>query len=271
MTIHPTAIVSEKAQLADDVEVGPHAIIGDEVTLGKGCVVQARAILDGKTTFGEKNIIGYGAVIGAPPQDFAFNESVKSEVRIGNGNSFREYVTIHRGTKDGSATIVGDNCYLMVGTHLGHNVRLGNKVIIANNCLLAGYVEVQDGAVLGGGTVFHQFMRVGRMAMVRGGTRFGKDIPPYVSADGENLLSGINAIGLRRAGVSAETRMEVRRAFKLLFRSGLSVSQGLAQAKESTWSPEAQFFFDFIAASKRGVCSANQSKVSEDDDEASGE
>ena len=147
-----------------------------------------------------RNFIGYGAVIGATPQDFAFRKTVFSEVRIGDGNTFREYVTIHRGTKEGSATVVGNNCYLMVGTHLGHNVRLGDNVVIANNCLLAGYVEVGDGAVLGGGTVFHQFLRIGPLAMVRGGTRFGKDIPPYVSADGENLLSGVNAIGLRRAG-----------------------------------------------------------------------
>jgi len=267
MKIHPTAIVSPQAQLADDVEVGPQAIIGDQVTLGKGCIVQARAILEGKTTFGDGNFIGYGAVIGTPPQDFAFNESTVSEVQIGDGNTFREYVTIHRGTKEGTATIVGNGCYLMVGTHLGHNVRLGDKVIIANNCLLAGYVEIQDGAVLGGGTVFHQFMRVGRLAMVRGGTRFGKDIPPYVSADGENMLSGINAVGLRRSGLSSETRMEIRRAFKLLYRSGLSVSQGLAKAKESSWSAEASLFFDFIASSKRGVCLANRARPAGDETE----
>jgi UDP-N-acetylglucosamine acyltransferase len=146
----------------------------------------------------------------------------------------------------------------MVGTHLGHNVRLGNKVVIANNCLLAGYVDIDDEAVLGGGTVFHQFLRVGRLAMVRGGTRFGKDIPPYVSADGENLLSGINAIGLRRAGFSAEVRMEIKRAFKLVYWSGINVSQALERAREEPWCPEARQFFDFVAASKRGVCSANR-------------
>lgn len=258
MKIHPTAIVSPKAQLADDVKIGASVIIGDDVTLGSGCVVQAHAILDGKTALGENNFVGYGAVIGAPPQDFAFGDMVKSEVRIGSGNTFREYVTIHRGTKEGSATVVGDGCYLMVGSHLGHNVSLGNKVIIANNCLLAGYVEIGDGAVLGGGTVFHQFLRVGPLVMVRGGARFGKDIPPYVSADGENFISGINAVGLRRAGFSPEIRMEIKRAFKLAYWSGLNISQAVNRAKEMAWSDEARAFFDFLGSSKRGVCSANR-------------
>ena len=203
MKIHPTAIIAAKAQLAGDVEVGAHAIIGENVKLGAGCVVQAHAVLEGRTTFGTGNFIGYGAIIGTTPQDFAFRETVISEVRIGDGNTFREYVTIHRGTKEGSATVVGNECYLMVGAHLGHNAKLGNNVVIANNCLLAGYVEIGDGAVLGGGTVFHQFLRVGPLAMVRGGTRFGKDIPPYVSADGENLLSGINAAWLAPGGLCA--------------------------------------------------------------------
>jgi UDP-N-acetylglucosamine acyltransferase len=158
MKIHPTAIVSEGADLADDVEIGAHAIVGERVKLGSGCIVQAHAILEGQTVLGSGNFVGYGAVIGATPQDFAFRETVSSGVRIGDNNTFREYVTIHRGTKEASATVVGNDCYLMVGTHLGHNVALGHKVVIANNCLLAGYVEIGDGAVLGGGTVFHQFL-----------------------------------------------------------------------------------------------------------------
>jgi UDP-N-acetylglucosamine acyltransferase len=258
MKIHPTAIIAKDAELADDVEIGAYAIVGEGVRLGVGCVIQANAILEGRTIIGAENFIGYGAVIGATPQDFAFRETVTSEVRIGDQNTFREYVTIHRGTKEGSATLVGNNCYLMVGTHLGHNVRLGDKVVIANNCLLAGYVEIGDGAVLGGGTVFHQFLRIGRLAMVRGGTRFGKDIPPYVSADGENLLSGVNAIGLRRAGFPPEVRMEIKRAFKLVYWSGINVTQALERAKEQAWGPEAMQFFDFIASSKRGVCGANR-------------
>jgi UDP-N-acetylglucosamine acyltransferase len=215
-------------------------------------------VLEGRTTLGAGNFVGYGAIIGATPQDFAFRETVVSEVRIGDGNTFREYVTIHRGTTEGSATIVGNECYLMVGSHLGHNVKLGDKIVIANNCLLAGYVEIGSGAVLGGGTVFHQFLRIGQLAMVRGGTRFGKDIPPYVSADGENLLSGINALGLRRAGFSPEVRTDIKRAFKLVYWSGINVSQALERAKDLIWSGEAKMFFDFIGSSKRGVCVANR-------------
>jgi UDP-N-acetylglucosamine acyltransferase len=247
-----------QAKWYDDVQSGRNEIIEKGVRLGAGCVVQANAILEGSTILGAQNFIGYGAVIGATPQDFAFRKTVSSEVRIGDGNTFREYVTIHRGTKESSATVVGNNCYLMVGTHLGHNVRLGDNVVIANNCLLAGYVEVGEGAVLGGGTVFHQFLRIGPLAMVRGGTRFGKDIPPYVSADGENLLSGVNALGLRRAGYRGDIRMEIKRAFKLVYWSGINISQALERAKSTRWSPEAQVFFDFVASSKRGVCSANR-------------
>lgn len=254
MNIHPTAVVSPEAVLAADVEVGPYAVVGAGVHLGAGTVVQAHAMIEGDTVLGERNQVGYGAVIGAPPQDFAFKPSLKSAVRIGDGNTFREYVTIHRGTKEGTVTNVGNDCYLMVGSHLAHNNQIGNRVIIANNCLLAGYVEVGDGAVLGGGTVFHQFIRVGKMAMVRGGTRFGKDIPPFVTANGENIITGLNVVGLRRAGVSAEARAELRRVFRQIFGSGLNMSQALEGAAKETWGPEATYFLEFIRASKRGMC-----------------
>jgi UDP-N-acetylglucosamine acyltransferase len=253
MKIHPTAIVSPQARMADDVEIGAAALIGDQVTLGPGCVVQAHAILEGKTTLGADNFVGYGAILGTPPQDFAFESSVFSEVRIGDGNTFREYATVHRGTKEGTATVVGNGCYLMVGAHLGHNVQLGDKVIIANNCLLGGYVEVADGAVLGGGAVFHQFVRVGRLVMVCGGARFSKDIPPYLTGDRKDIVAGLNAIGLRRAGFSAEVRNEIKRAFKLIYWSGLNVSQAVEKSHESKWGPEAAAFLAFCSSSKRGI------------------
>ncbi len=256
--IHSTAIVSDGARLGAEVEIGPHALIGSEAEIGDGCVIQANAVIEGRTTLGAGVFVGYGAILGAPPQDFAFQMGTVSEVRVGARSVLREYVTVHRGTKDGTATVVGEDCFLMTGTHLGHNVRLGNKVIIANNCLLAGYVDIDDGAVLGGGTVFHQFLRIGGLAMVRGGTRFGKDIPPFVSADGENMLSGINAIGLKRAGMPTGTRQDIRRAFKHVFRAGMNVSQALDAARDLDWTSEARHFLDFIAASKRGVCAANR-------------
>lgn len=262
MKIHPSAHVAPGARLHESVEIGPNAIIGDEVALGAGCVVKANAVIEGQTTLGENNIVGYGAVIGAPPQDFAWKPDVRSEVRIGNHNTFREYVTIHRGTKEGTSTIVGDHCYLMVNAHLGHNVKIGNKVIIANNCPLGGYAEVEDGAVLGGGSVFHQHIRVGRMAMVRGGTGFSKDIPPFATTNLNNFLAGVNVIGLRRAGVNAQGRAEVKAAYKLLYHSGVNISQALVMAKEQTWGPEAQYVFDFVAASKKGVCAMRKRGIS---------
>jgi UDP-N-acetylglucosamine acyltransferase len=217
---------------------------------------------------GTGNTIGYGAILGAEPQDFDFKQGTRSEVVIGDGNTFREYVTIHRGTKEGSATTVGDNNFLMVGVHLGHNAAVGNRVIIANNCLLAGYVTIQDGAVLGGGSVFHQFIRVGRLCMVRGGERFGKDIPPFLIAYGTNLVSGLNAVGLRRSGVSSGARLELKRAFRLLYLEGLNLSQALEEACRRTWSQESQNFFAFVAEAKnRGICWVDRTRFSGNGDE----
>ena len=255
-TIHPSALVDPSARIASDVEVGPGAIIGSGAVIGEGCRIQAHAVITGQVRMGARNTVGYGAILGAEPQDFDFKPATLSDVIIGSDNVFREYVTIHRGTKEGSSTTVGNNNFLMVGVHLGHNVSVADRVIIANNCLLGGYASVEEGAVLGGGSVFHQFVRVGRLCMVRGGERFNKDIPPYVSAYGTSLVAGINAIGLRRAGLSSEVRLEIKRAFRLIYRSGLNAAQALEEAKKSDWCPEAQAFFDFIAtAKKRGFCS----------------
>lgn len=258
MKIHPSAIINPSARLSEDVEIGPHAVIGGEVILGQGCVIQAHAILESSVTMGAGNFVGYGAVIGAAPQDFAHKPEVSSGVRIGDNNRIREYVTIHRGTKEGTETTVGNGCFLMVGTHLGHNVSLADNVIITNNCLLAGYVQVGEAAVLGGGSVFHQFMRIGRRAMIAGSSSFNKDIPPFVTANFRNLLVGINVIGLRRGGFSAEARMEIKRAFKLVYRSGLRVREALLEAEKSEWGPEVREFFDFIKNSKRGTCTSNR-------------
>ena len=253
--IHPSAFVDPAAQLAADVEVGPGAIIDSGAVIGEGCRIQAHAVITGHVRMGARNAVGYGAILGADPQDYDFKPGTKSEVLIGDDNIIREYVTIHRGTKEGSVTRVGDNNFLMVGVHLGHNATIGNRVIIANNCLLAGYVEVQDGAVLGGGSVFHQFLRVGRLCMVRGGERFPKDIPPFVSAYGTSMVAGINAVGLKRAGFSSETRLEIKRAFRMIYHSGLNITQALEESKKALWGPEAQEFLDFIASAKRrGVC-----------------
>ena len=237
------------------MEIGPFACIGGEVEIGARTVVQSHAVIEGAVRLGTDNRIGNGVIIGGLPQDLSFKDGTRSSVDIGNGNVIRENVTIHRGTAEGSVTRVGDNNFLMGGAHLGHNCKIGNKVIIANNCLLGGYVAVGDGAFLGGGCVFHQFMRVGRLAITQGNSGFGTDIPPYLAAAGVNTVVGLNVVGLRRAGFDAADRAEIKAAFRLLYESGLNVSQALAQAREKTWREPAQQFFDFVAAAKRrGVC-----------------
>ncbi len=225
------------------------------MTVGEGCTIQAHAVLTNRVTMGAGNFVGYGCVIGGAPQDFAHNEGIASEVVIGDGNTFREYVTIHRGTKEGTATRVGNGNYLMAGVHLGHNVQVSDRNVMANNCLLAGYVEVGDDVVLGGGAVFHQFLRVGGMCMIRGGTAWSKDIPPYTVGEIINTVCGVNAVGMKRKGVTATGRADVKRAYHLLYREGLNVSQAIERSGTMEWTKEGASFFEFVSRrSKRGLC-----------------
>lgn len=256
MKIHPTALVADEAKLADDVEVGPYSIISAESEIGAGCVIGAHVMLEHRVVLGEGTRVGHGAILGANPQDLGFDISRRDTgVRIGKGNVIREYVTIHRATKEGGDTIAGDGNFFMTGFHMGHDSVVGNRVIAANNVLLGGHVRVDDGAFLGGGSVFHQFLRIGGLCMVRGGCRFSKDIPPFLLATGESRVAGINSIGLRRAGLSPGARKEIRAAFKLLYQSGLNVSQALEAALHETWGTEGSMFFDFVRGSKkRGIC-----------------
>ena len=255
MKIHPSAIVDPGARLGEEVEIGPYACIGAGVEIGPGTIVQSHAVIEGTVRIGAENRIGPGAIIGGWPQDLNFKPGTYSSVEIGDRNVIREYATIHRGTAADSATRLGDDNFLMAGAHLGHNCILGHKVIVANNCLLGGYVAVDDGAFLGGGCVFHQFMRVGRLAIAQGLSAFSKDIPPFCLAAERNLVFGLNVVGLRRAGFSGEERAELKRAFRLLYESGLNVSQALEQARTQAWPAPAQAFFDFVAeAKRRGIC-----------------
>ncbi|MDP9292393.1 MAG: acyl-ACP--UDP-N-acetylglucosamine O-acyltransferase [Verrucomicrobiota bacterium] len=261
MKIHSSAIISPDAELADDVEIGPFVCIEGPATIASGCIVQAHAVLSGTVRLGKNNTIGYGAIIGAPPQDFGFRPETRSEVVIGERNTIREYCTIHRGTTEGSATRVGDDNFLMAGAHLAHNVSLGNNVIIANNSLLGGHVEVQDRVFIGGGSVFHQHMRVGTLAITQGLSGFSKDIPPYCIGAEINYVAGLNVVGLRRAKFSAEQRREIKEAFALFYNSGLNASQAIEKAHARKWNDTASIFFDFItAAKKRGVCALLRTK-----------
>lgn len=255
MSIHPTAIVHPDARIGSGVVIGPYAVIEGAATIGDGCTIQAHAIIGAHVTMGEGNVIGYGAVIGGDPQDFAFRPEIQSEVRIGNRNRIREYCTIHRGTAEGSATVVGDDCFLMAGAHLAHNVQLGNRVILANNALLGGHVRVDDAVFIGGGCVFHQYIRVGRLAIAQGASAFSKDIPPFTLAAERNTVAGLNVVGLKRAGLKPDQRREIKAAFNLIYRSGMNTRQALAAARERAWAPEASEFLEFVAAAKRrGIC-----------------
>jgi UDP-N-acetylglucosamine acyltransferase len=253
--IHPTAVIHPNAVLGANVRVGPYAVIEGAAKIGDECEIQAHAIIGAHVEMGRENLIGYGAVIGGDPQDFAFKPEVRSMVRIGDGNKIREYCTIHRGTSENSATIVGNKCFLMAGAHLAHNVSLGDHVIIANNSLLGGHVQVAERVFIGGACVFHQHIRVGRLAICQGMSGFSKDIPPFTTAAERNAVAGLNVVGLRRAGFTAEQRAEIKEAFDLLYRRGFNITQALAVAKERNWGAEAQSFFDFVAESKkRGIC-----------------
>jgi UDP-N-acetylglucosamine acyltransferase len=253
--IHRTAIVDPGAQIGAGVEIGPFSIIGPQVVIGERTIVQSHVVIEGEVEIGTGNLVGHGVIIGAPPQDVSFSPGRKTKVEIGNGNIIREYCTIHRGTAEGSATKIGDKNFLMAGAHIGHNCEIGNNVVIANNCLLAGYVRVDDGAFLGGGSTFHQFMHIGRLVMVQGSSAFGKDLPPFVIAAERNSVFGANVVGLRRAGFSAKDRDEIKAAFKLVYLSGLNISQALRKAATKKFSAPAREFVDFVAnAKKRGIC-----------------
>lgn len=254
--IHPTALVDARARIGKQVEIGSHSIIGGDVSIGERTTVQSHVVIEGRVSIGTGNVIGHGTIIGAPPQDLNFKAETKTSVEIGNDNILREYCTIHRGSPEGTATTLGDKNFLMVGVHIGHNCAVGNGVIIANNCLLAGHVEVHDQAFIGGGSTFHQHMRVGRLVMVQGSSAFGKDLPPFTLAAERNAIFGLNAIGLRRAGFSGADRHDIKAAFKLLYLSGLNLSQVLEKAAATDFGAAGREFFEFVsAAKKRGVCS----------------
>src|SRR3954468_23498458 len=253
--IHPMAIVDPNARIGHEVQIGAFSIIGPYVTIGDKTVVQSHVGMEGEVTTGPGNMIGHGAIIGAPPQDVSFSPERNTKVEIGKHNIIREYCTIHRGSPNGSATKIGDENFLMAGAHIAHNCVIGNNVFIANNCLLGGHVRVDDGAFLGGGSTFHQFMRIGRLVMVQGSSAFGKDLPPFVIAAQRNYVFGLNTVGLRRAGFTADDRDDIRQAFKLVYLSGLNTSQAVEKAATMRFNAPAREFLEFVAsAKKRGIC-----------------
>lgn len=265
MKVHPTALVEAGASLGEGVEIGAFSLIGARAVIGHESKIQSHVIIEGDVRIGQRNVVSHGSVIGGPPQDLGFAASTESRVEIGDDNVIREHCTIHRGTTEGSATTIGNANFLMAGVHVGHNCRIGKEIIIANNCLLGGYVQIDDRVFLGGGTVFHQFMHVGRLVMTQGRSGFSKDIPPFVLAADKNCVYGVNVVGLRRAGFSASERQEIKRAFKLLYRSGLNLKQALEKAADSDFGTSGREFFDFVAnAGTRGILSYRHTNGAEE-------
>lgn len=251
--IHSTAIIHSTARLAADVTVGPYAVIDEHVELGPGCVVGPQVFLTGLLRAGARNRFHAGCVIGDAPQDLKYKGEATG-LRIGDDNTFREHVTVHRSAKAGQETILGSGNYLMACSHVGHNCVIGNQVIVANGALLGGHVIVEDRAFISGTSLVHQFTRVGMLAMMQGGAGVSKDLPPYTIATGTNQICGLNIVGLRRAGLSPEERLELKKVYFTLFRSGRRMKDAVAAAREQFHSEPARVMIDFVANSTRGVC-----------------
>jgi len=253
--IHKTAVIDPGAEIGKDVSVGPFSCIEGDVKIGDGCVIGPHVTIMRYTTIGEKCRVHSGAVLGDIPQDLGFGGG-ESFVRIGTGCVIREGVTVHRGTKPGTATEIGDNCFLMAYSHFAHNVKLGRNVIVANNAMMGGYAEVGDRAFVSGGVGVHQFCRIGRLAMVGGNSGISKDVPPFCTIRSVtlNVVGGMNLVGMKRAGFSPVDRAQVKEAFKLLYRSGLNVKQAVEKARSVFISGPGQEFWQFIEQAKRGIC-----------------
>lgn len=252
--IHRTALIDPTAQLGADVSVGPYSIIGPHVTVGERSSIAAHAVLERSTRVGTGVKIGYGTIIGNDPQDLKY-KGEETWVEIGDGTIIREYCTLNRGTTATGKTTVGQRCFLMTYVHVAHDCVIGNDVIIANSVQMAGHVTVDDRAIISGLTPIHQFVRIGTYAFVGGGSRVNQDVPPFTKAVGNPVhLYGLNSVGLQRAGFTPEVKLALKRAYRLLFNSDLTVSQGISRARvELPQVPEVEMFLKFIEASQRGV------------------
>lgn len=256
MKIHPTAIVSPEAVLAEGVEVGPYTTIGRDVTIGKNTVIGPHTVIDDHTDIGESCNIFQFCSIGAPPQDLKY-KGEPTRVIIGNNNTIREFVTIHRATtSDIGKTVIGNHNLIMAYSHIAHNCILGNFIVMANAATLAGHVLVEDFAIVGGLSAMHQFTRVGAHVMLGGMSAGPKDIPPYTMASGNRAkLFGLNLIGLKRRKFSDDTIKKLKGAYHTVFRENLQLKDALQKARDEFGDcPEVRHFIEFISESKRGVC-----------------
>lgn len=254
VTVDGRAAVSPKAQLEPGVVVGPFAVIEDNVTIGSGTVIGSHALIASGSRIGKECRIHHGAVVGTTPQDLKFRGE-QTTLEIGNHTTIREYVTLNRGTSDRGKTTIGNDCFIMAYTHVAHDCSVGNNVILANSVNMAGHVVIEDHVVIGGLVPLHQFVHVGRHAMIGGGYRVPKDVPPYILAGQEPLVfQGLNLVGLKRRDFSKETLDLLRRTYQILYESNLNVTQALERIRaEITATEEVNHIVDFIEKSKRGI------------------
>jgi UDP-N-acetylglucosamine acyltransferase len=252
--IDPTARVSSSARISPDAEIGSNVIVGENSSVGSGTKIMANAVIGPWTTIGCNNEIHYGAIVGHDPQDFGY-KGEENYAKIGDGNIIREYVTIHRGNREGTSTVIGDNNFLMIQSHVAHNCVMGNNVIVAGGALLAGHVTVEDRAIISGNCVVHQFCRIGQFAMMRGLSRTSRDVPPFCIMDETHTIKTLNLVGLRRSGFGPLRVRAIKNAFMMLFRGGMNMRQNIEKVEtQLEITEDVRYLLDFIKSSKRGVC-----------------
>jgi len=252
--IHPTAIIHPKAQIGADCEIGPYCVIGEHVTMGEQCKLYSHVVLDGHTVLGDRNEVFPFASLGMKTQDLKWKGGI-NHLRIGNGNVFREGVTVHTSTSDGDSTVIGDHNLFLTNVHVAHDCQLGNGIIMSSFAGLAGHVRVEDHVVLGGYVAVHQFCRVGKLAMVGGCSKLRQDLAPFMLADGSPAETHtINKVGLERNGVPDTSIAALKQAYKIIFREGLTIPNALARIESDVpGGPEIQHLIQFIRASERGI------------------
>ena len=252
--IHPTAIIAPDATIGDGVVIGPWAIVGELCTIGDGCTLAARSVLERNVTLAPRVKVGIGSILGGDPQDLKFAGEYTT-VEVGEGTVIREYVTINRGTSQSFKTTVGAGCFVMSYAHLAHDCHIGNNVILGNNVQLAGHVTVHDRAIVSGQSAAHQFVKIGAYAFIGGCSRIAKDVPPYVKAVGNPIkLFGLNSIGLQRNNFPEPVVRELKKAYRMFFKSDMNLSQARAKAQSDLEQfPEVAMFLQFLDESDRGV------------------
>ena len=259
--IHSSAVISNKAEIADSAAIGPFCVIEDDVVIGENCVIQSHAVIKNGSRLGKNVNVFHGAILGSPPQDLKFKNE-KTFLEVGDNTVIREFATLNRGTEAHWKTEVGQNCLIMSYVHVAHDSIIGNNVVIANAVNMAGHVEIEDFVGIGGAALIHQFVRIGQHSFVGGGSKINKDVPPFIKAMGEPLrFGGTNAIGLSRKGYNNEQLRNIKKAYQKIYLSGLLVNKAVEELKNSdNFNAESKIIVEFIEKAERGIIRAGAAK-----------